>query len=323
MLTFVNLCRREGGEGMDRGSRAPRHALPDGLGADGLGADGLGAGGLGEEVALALALGVGVRRFRPLGGGNAAELAALDLDDGRRVVAKRGPNLAVEGFMLDHLARASRLPVPALHHAGERLLVMDRVEAEGPVDAAAEAHAAELLADLHGIGAPLYGFGRDTTIGPLPQPNAGSPDWVAFFRDRRLLHAARAALDEGRIDRALMAGIERLAARLPGLIGEPAPPGLVHGDVWGGNVLVRRGRVAAFIDPALHFADPEVELAFVTLFRTFGEPFFRRYAEIRPIRPGFFELRRDLYNLYPLLVHARLFGAPYAARAAAVVGRLA
>lgn len=31
-----------------------------------------------------------------------------------------------------------------------------------------------------------------------------------------------------------------------------------------------------------------------------------------PLAPGFFEARRDFYNLYPLLVHAQLFGGDYA-----------
>jgi fructosamine-3-kinase len=67
------------------------------------------------------------------------------------------------------------------------------------------------------------------------------------------------------------------------------------------------------VDPALYYADPEIELAFATLFNTFGEAFFARYNEHRPIQPGFFEARRDLYNLYPLLVHVRLFGCSYLA----------
>ena len=61
--------------------------------------------------------------------------------------------------------------------------------------------------------------------------------------------------------------------------------------------------------------------AFSTLFRTFGESFFRRYAELRPIRPGFFEVRRDIYNLYPLLVHVRLFGGSYRRQVAGIVSR--
>jgi fructosamine-3-kinase len=104
---------------------------------------------------------------------------------------------------------------------------------------------------------------------------------------------------------------EKLAGRLSEWIPGDGKPSLVHGDAWGGNVLCRRGRVAAFIDPAIYYADPEIELAFGTLFGTFGRPFFRRYGEIRALRDGFFETRRDLYNLYPLLVHVRLFGGSY------------
>ncbi len=66
-----------------------------------------------------------------------------------------------------------------------------------------------------------------------------------------------------------------------------------------------------FVDPAIYYAHPEIELAFTTLFGTFERPFFDRYHELRPIAPGFFEERRDIYNLYPLLVHVRLFGGSY------------
>ncbi|MFO1071991.1 MAG: fructosamine kinase family protein [Geminicoccaceae bacterium] len=54
---------------------------------------------------------------------------------------------------------------------------------------------------------------------------------------------------------------------------------------------------------------PKIELAFATLFDSLGEPFFQHYRELRPLEPGFFELRRDLYNLTALLVHVRLFGS--------------
>jgi fructosamine-3-kinase len=64
------------------------------------------------------------------------------------------------------------------------------------------------------------------------------------------------------------------------------------------------------VDPAIYHADPEIELAFSTLFGTFGEPFFKRYEGHRPLRAGFAE-RKEIYNLYPLLVHVRLFGDAY------------
>src|SRR5690606_31505376 len=88
-------------------------------------------------------------------------------------------------------------------------------------------------------------------------------------------------------------------------------PALIHGDLWTTNILAQDGRITGFLDPAIYYAHPEIELAFSTLFNTFDAPFFERYRQLRPLEPGFFETRRDIYNLYPLLVHVRLFGGGY------------
>jgi fructosamine-3-kinase len=254
-------------------------------------------------------------RLAPLAGGCIAEIYRADFDDGEKLVAKlagQGGDLALEAYMLDYLREHSALPVPAVIHAGAELLIMEFIDTSGALSASAQAHAGELLAALHAVGAASFGHQRDTLIGPLPQPNPASASWLDFFRDHRLLHMARVALDAGRLPPATMARIERLAGRLSQWIEEPARPSLIHGDMWGGNVLARDGRIAGFVDPAIYYADSEIELAFSTLVSTFGEPFFACYGEIRPIKPGFFEERRDIYNLYPLLVHTRLFGGHYA-----------
>lgn len=251
--------------------------------------------------------------FEPLSGGCVAEVRRAVLQGGVSVVVKTGGGLEVEGWMLRTLAERSALPVPAVLYEDESLLVMEYIEAGDPITPAAETHAAELLAELHGISAPEFGLERDTVIGGLHQPNGPSTDWIEFFRDQRLMHMARAASDTGRLPADLMGRAERLAARLGDWLEPPEHPSLIHGDMWGGNVLVKDGRIAGFIDPAIYYADAEVELAFTTLFSTFGEPFFKRYQEIRPLGPGFLEVRRELYNLYPLLVHVRLFGGGYLA----------
>ena len=213
--------------------------------------------------------------------------------------------------MLRYLRARSALPVPEVLAAAPDLLILDYIDSGDPLDAPAETHAAQLLAALHAIRGPHFGFERDTLIGPLDQPNPATGSWLAFFRDHRLLHRAHAAHRAGRLAPAVLARIEALAGRLERWIDEPRYPALIHGDCWAGNVLVKRGRTAGFIDPAIHWADPEIELAFSTLFGTFGEAFFRRYGELMPMRPGFFEARRELYNLYPLLVHVELFGGAY------------
>jgi fructosamine-3-kinase len=223
--------------------------------------------------------------------------------------------------MLRHLAEHTALPVPAVLAAEAHLMLLEYIDAGDAVDARAEAHCAELLAALHAIAGPHFGFVRDTVIGPLDQPNPPTPRWIDFFRDHRLLHRARAAHEAGRLPVRLFARIEALAGRLDRWIEEPVRPALIHGDCWSGNVLVKAGRVAGFIDPAIHWAHPEIELAFGTLFGPFGDAFFRRYAELAPLAAGFFEARRDLYNLYPLLVHVQLFGGGYAASVARTLDR--
>jgi len=254
-------------------------------------------------------------RMAALAGGCIAEVRRADFADGPPVVIKiagPGESLEPEAFMLRYLRAHTRLPVPDVLRAEDDLLIMSHIESAGGLDGRAQADAAELLADLHGIAGERFGFERDTLIGPLPQPNPPSASWRDFFRDQRLLHMGRQAFEAGRITAGLMDRLERLCGRLGEWIEEPPHPSLIHGDMWGGNVLACDGRIAGFVDPAIYYADAEVELAFSTLFGTFGEAFFARYDEIRPLRPGFFEARRDIYNLYPLLVHARLFGGGYA-----------
>ena len=137
---------------------------------------------------------------------------------------------------------------------------------------------------------------------------------MGCFRDQRLVSPAGVADEAGRVPGEVRARLERLAGKMDELVEEPEHRCLIHGDVWGGNVLARGDRIAAFLDPAIYHADPEIELAFIAMFDTFGERFFRRYGELREVRPGFFEARRHLYNLYPLLVHVYFFGGGYVRR---------
>ncbi len=275
--------------------------------------------------AVAAAAGAEVSRVRPMSGGCIGEVWQVTLADRRQLVAKTAGtdgNLDIEGYMLDYLARTETVPVPDVLHAASDLLLMSWVETAGPLGPGAEEHAADLLAALHAVTADAYGHERDTLIGPLPQLNPWTDSWLAFFRDRRLLQIGRDAMDAGRLRRETYGRLEAFcAARLDTYIEEPAQPALIHGDMWGGNVLCSNGRIAAFIDPAIYHADPEIELAFSTLFGTYGDRFFRRYNERRPIRPGFFEARRDIYNLYPLLVHTRLFGGHYGSQVDAILRR--
>lgn len=267
------------------------------------------------EARIAAALGAEPRRIGALSGGCIGDVYAVDVDAGERVVVKHDPSanakLDVEAFMLRYLEDHSELPVPSVRYAASDLLIMDFIEGDSHFNAKAETHAAELLAALHTCRADSFGLDRDTLIGGVHQPNTRTESWVDFFREFRIMHMARKAEEEGRIDSRLLARIEKFTSTLDRLLMEPPHPSLLHGDVWTTNVLAQHGRITGFIDPAVYYGHPEIELAFTTLFGTFGDAFFKRYHELRPIPDGFFETRRDIYNCFPLLVHVRLFGASY------------
>ena len=276
---------------------------------------------------LATILGADVVSRAPLAVSFGLTGIAATLSDGRRVAVKARasdstsgpspasePSLALEGAMLADLGRLSDLPVPHVYAAETDLLVMDFIDNDrGPITPAVERHAASLLARLHGTPRERFGYDYDTLIGPLHQPNPSGRQWVPFFRDNRLLHMARAAHEEGALPSPLYVRLERLAGVLGDYLTEPPYPSLLHGDLWTGNVLVKGDRIAGFVDPAIYSGHPEIELAFTTMFGTFGRAFFDAYEALLPLEPGFHELRRDIYNLYPTLVHVRLFGGSYVA----------
>lgn len=267
------------------------------------------------KPAIESALGISVTGMHALSGGCIGEVYRITLSDGSEAVAKidqsATPRLDIEGYMLEYLSQHSALPVPRVRHSSPELLVMDLLEGDSRFTQRAECHAAELLAELHALTNDRFGLDRATLIGALHQPNPWGDSWVDFFREHRLLEMSRHAQREGRMSANTLKRIERFADNLDKWLLEPEHPSLVHGDVWTTNVLASTDGITGFIDPAIYYGHAEIELAFITLFSTFGGPFFERYESLRPIEPGFFDLRREIYTLYPLLVHVRLFGGGY------------
>lgn len=260
----------------------------------------------------------------PLSAANNAQIYRMTLSDGSVCVAKLADHgLDVEAYMLQYLKDKSKLPVPTVYYSNEHVIIMEFIDSHYSVNDACQRNAADVLVELHKIRADSYGLERDTLIGFLRQPNTQGKDWVKFFAEHRLLHMAGEALKENKVDKSFMKQAEKLAGKLSGYIKSPNPPSLIHGDIWTGNVLAGRDKVMAFLDPAIYYADCEMELAFIRLLNTFSDSFFGRYNDLSPIKPGFFEERADIYSLYYLLVHARLFGTSYTRKAQKILDKFA
>ena len=238
------------------------------------------------------------------------------LEDGRQAAVKanwKAPSseFQLEAQMLQDLKNAG-WPVPEVIEADDHMLMMEWLEADGAaLGKSGERETGALLARLHQTTEDKFGLDYETRIGALRQPNPHAEKWLPFFRDHRLIYMANLANSEDKLPNALHDRLTRFAGDLANWLPEPARPALLHGDLWGGNVLANGGHITGFIDPAIYYGHPEIELAFTQMFSTFGEAFFEGYQSVTPLEPAFFDERIAIYNLYPTLVHVRLFGSGY------------
>ena len=275
------------------------------------------------EDAVREATGRGVRSARRVGGGDINEGWRLELDDGTPAFAKTRPDVApgeyaAEAAGLRWLAEPEALRLPEVLGVNDEVLVLEWVEQGGRGDPAALGTG---LAELHAAGAPAFGataHAGPTRIGPLLLPNDPTPDWATFYAERRLmpvLPRARLGLDGTRI-------VERVCERMGELAGPAEPPARLHGDLWSGNVLWDRAGEPWLIDPGAYGGHREVDLAMLNLFGAPGPAFLAAYQERHPLAAGH-EERVELWQLFPLLVHAALFGGGYRQSAANAAARYA
>lgn len=261
----------------------------------------------------------------PVSGGSINECFRIELADGDRLFLKR--NLDSEEFRnmftteakgLHLLERAgAHVPkvISAANEGGFQLLILEYIQPQ-EITLKAWERAGEMLAGVHRQKGELFGLDYDNFMGSLPQINSQSSDFFEFFALNRLLHQAKIARDSNCMDRTMAIGIEKLCAKLDTLIPNE-PPGLVHGDLWSGNLLLS-GTEAYLIDPAVAYSHREVDLAMTTLFGAFPSVFYESYQSTYPLEKGW-QQRLDIFNLYPLLVHLNLFGEAYYNQVAAIV----
>lgn len=226
-------------------------------------------------------------------------------------VAKVGPGVGDEAEGLHRLAAVvGAPPVPQVVHVEAGLLVATWVE-QGPRSTWHEEQLGRALATLHAAPCDRWG-GESAWIGLCPVDPACTPTWAAFYGSRITDLARRCGLD---------GAIEAVVSRLDELV-PPSAPSLVHGDLWWGNVLWGADGRAWLIDPSVHGGHGEEDLAMLALFGTVPMALQGAYAEVNPLVDGWHE-RVELFQLYPLLVHAVLFGGHYRSQAESIARRYA
>ncbi|MDA5094149.1 fructosamine kinase family protein [Aliiroseovarius sp. KMU-50] len=235
---------------------------------------------------------------RPLHGGDLSDVALVTLSDRREVVAKQGPMVGQEAQMLAALSKVGA-PVPAVIAANGNTLLMEYLP-EAPASDKGWASLGTSLRALHNTSGQNYGWSDDYAFGTVPITNTPSENWVKFWINHRL----RPLID--RLPAGFANRVEKLAGQLSEFIPATPKAALLHGDLWSGNVLFT-AQSAYLIDPACYYGDGEVDLAMLYLFGTPPAAFRDAYGHLDP---GW-ETRRVIYQVWPALVHVRLFGAGY------------
>ena len=273
------------------------------------------------ELSSRLAKNVEILGAETVGGGCIHQTArfSTNLREDFFIKWAEGPALdvfAAEADGLRALSGATGFRVPevvAYSHAGQSpaWLVLEYVSPGTPEPDYSE-RLGEALAALHEPDAGPYGWHRSNYIGSLPQTNATTDDWSEFWWAERLEPQWALADKNSRL-----VGLEgewaTLESRLPALLcgAHTDHCSTLHGDLWSGNVYPGPDGGPVLVDPAVYRGHREVDLAMTELFGGFSSSFYAAYEHHLPLAEGYRNVRRHVYQLYPLLVHVNLFGGAY------------
>jgi fructosamine-3-kinase len=203
-----------------------------------------------------------------------------------------------------------------LQVAGGSLLLLEAVQAveRGPQQ---WRQIGQALARVHKIKADRFGLETHVNFGSLYQDNTPMNNWPALYAERRLLPGMKLAIDSGNLPPAVAGQLEKLIAILPGLCGPQVEPSLLHGDAQQNN-FISTAQGPVFIDPAVYFGHPEMDLAYIDFFQAAPLDVFDGYRGELPIDAGFYE-RRELWQIWGYLGCVTVAGPDYLGKLAKAI----
>lgn len=241
--------------------------------------------------------------------------------------AARYPNMyASEAFSLDALSATKAVNVPTVLNQGEvedmTFLVLAYIEPK-PASTKALEQLGHDLAEMHLVSrtrrdamprvstsaTAQFGWPHHNYIGSLKQQNSWCNDWFEFYESQRVIPLCIALVEEEVFTKKDVDQAKRFLDAMRNQIPIELPS-MLHGDLWSGNFLVDVNDVPYLIDPASYYGHREMDIALTQLFGGFGKEFIIAYNETFPLVDGW-KQRLNYFQLYPLLVHAVIFGGSY------------
>lgn len=237
--------------------------------------------------------------------------------------AKRFPDMFLrEAEGLRTLRATGAFIVPEVLQAGvagnDQFLLLQWIERSFPAAFYWE-KAGEQLAALHRHTNEMAGFSNDNYIGSLPQQNIETNNWCEFYATYRLQPLIEKLLQTGAFTNKQLMHAEQLYKHLPDIFPNEKQS-LLHGDLWIGNVFPNEKGLPVLIDPAVYYGHREMDIGMTALFGGFEKTFYDAYHYHYPLET-LWQQRLQLTQLYPLLVHAVLFGGHYVSETASVLAK--
>lgn len=277
----------------------------------------------------------------PLVGGAIHTTLSLKTKTGDHAVLKISPHRVDRGYQDEahqlNLLKSLAIPVPEVFtcHLGtldtpHSYILMQHVDGVSLTDAKKlctphefdhlQAHLAELVLAMHEQKSTHYWrvTGHERTQ---------HDHWPKFYREMYdpIWHEAERTTS---LPIKVKRQIGKVHERLERLIGHDDHPRLVHWDLWSGNILAHRDdtgrwRISAILDPNCKFAHAEAELAYLELFHTSTPAFVKAYQHVHKLPPEYHQVRKPIYQLYPLIDDVTLHGTQYVKPLLAQVDKLA
>lgn len=221
------------------------------------------------------------------------------------------------------LQKASLLKVPKVIATGERethqYLLLELLQKAAPSGDFWDQFAGG-LAQLHRYNHTYSGWHSSNYIGSLVQQNNFNASWSEFYATQRIIPLVKTLLNRGALEMKDVKAAEKLCNNFQHIFPNESPA-LLHGDLWSGNFMAvkfNNAIVPSVYDPAVYFGHREMDIGMSLLFGGFNARFYNVYNNIFPLEKNW-QKRVSLTQLYPLLVHAVLFGGAYISRCRSIV----
>ena len=179
------------------------------------------------------------------------------------------------------------------------------------------------LAQLHRKTSERFGWQNENYIGSLKQLNDWRNSWAEFYFEQRLLPLSMLLSNNRSFTNNDLNAAEALGKKLTDIFPDE-PPALLHGDLWAGNMMYVRdvddNSKPAIYDPAVYYGHREMDIGMSLIFGGFDSSMYDHYNEMYPLENNW-RRRLSLTQLYPLLVHAVLFGGGYVSQCRSILNK--